>query len=61
MYYRFQYMLLSLTLPQYVSVIQSYPVPGMSLSLSIGFHRLCTLTLVHRIQIIGHSYIAQME
>ncbi len=27
----------------------------------IGFHRLCTLTLVHRIQIIGHSYIAQME
>ncbi len=26
-----------------------------------GFHRLCTLTLVHRIQIIGHSYIAQME
>ncbi len=27
----------------------------------IGFRRLCTLTLVHRIQIIGHSYIAQME
>ncbi len=26
-----------------------------------GFHRLCTLTLVHRIQIIGDRYIAQME
>ncbi len=26
-----------------------------------SFHRLCALTLVHRIQIIGHSYIAQME
>ncbi len=27
----------------------------------IGFHRLCTLMLVDRIQIIGHRYIAQME
>ncbi len=27
----------------------------------IGFHRLCTLMLVYRIQIIGQSYIAQME
>ncbi len=26
-----------------------------------GFHCLCTLTLVYRIQTIGHSYIAQME
>ncbi len=26
----------------------------------IGFLRLCTLMLVHRIQTIGHSYIAQM-
>ena len=27
----------------------------------IGFHRLCTLTLVYRIQIIGNSYITWMK
>ncbi len=31
------------------------------IAVSIGFHRLCTLTLVYRFQIIGHNYIAQME
>ncbi len=28
---------------------------------TFGFHRQCTLRLVYRIQIIGRSYIAQME